>query len=62
MELFQRVKMTTDKYEKKGVKKGDVGYILEVYDSNNFEVEFSDINGNTVLLCSFPRKELELVE
>jgi len=51
-----------DKYVDEGVKKGDIGVILEVYDENNFEVDFSDRNGITILLYSFSKDELELAE
>ena len=52
----------TDKYVDEGVKKGDIGVILEVYDENNFEVDFSDRNGITILLYSFSKDEFELAE
>lgn len=52
----------TDKYVDEGIKAGDIGVILEDYDGNNFEVEFSDSNGITIALFAFPKEELELVE
>lgn len=62
MKLYQKVKLLTDKYMKEGIKKGDVGVILEIYDENNFEVEFSDENGYTIALFAFPKEEIEAVE
>ena len=62
MKQFEMVRLTTDRYNDEGLKKGDIGYILEIYDENNFEVEFSDNNGITIMLCSFSRNDLELVE
>lgn len=62
MKQFQKVRLMTDKYVDEGVKKGDIGVILEVYDENNFEVDFSDRNGITILLYSFSKDELELAE
>jgi len=41
MKQFQKVRLMTDKYVDEGVKKGDIGVILEVYDENNFEVDFT---------------------
>ena len=62
MKQFQKVRLMIDKYVDEGVKKGDIGVILEVYDENNFEVDFSDRNGITILLYSFSKDELELAE
>jgi len=60
MNPYQTVRLMTDKYVERGIKKGDVGYILEDYDGNYFEVEFSDENGITIALSAFPKDELEL--
>ena len=62
MKQFQKVRLITDKYINDGIKKGDEGFILEVYDENNFEVEFSDSNGITIVLCSFKKEDIELAE
>ena len=62
MKQFQHVRLLTDKYISEGIKKGDVGVILEDYDGKNFEVEFSDKNGITIALFAFPKDELELAE
>lgn len=62
MEPLKKVRLLTDKYIDEGIKKGDVGVILEDYDGENFEVEFSDNNGITIALFSFPQNELQLVE
>ena len=62
MKPYQKVKLLTDKYQKEGIKKGDIGVILEDYDGNNFEVEFSDSNGFTIALFAFSKDELEAIE
>ena len=62
MKPYQKVKLLTDKYLEEGIKKGDIGVILEDYDGENFEVEFSDEKGITIALFAFPKVELELVE
>ena len=59
MKLYQKVKLLTNRYIKEGLKKGDMGVILEIYDDNNFEVEFFDENGFTIALFAFPENELE---
>ncbi|MDO4729545.1 MAG: DUF4926 domain-containing protein [Bacteroidota bacterium] len=62
MKEFDIVRIITNDYCKEGVKAGDIGVILEDYKDGYFEVEFSDSKGNTILLCSFNKNELELVE
>ena len=59
MKLYQKVKLLTNRYIKEGLKKGDIGVILEIYNDNNFEVEFFDENGFTIALFAFPGNELE---
>jgi hypothetical protein len=62
MQQFQRVKLLTNKYNSEGIRVGDIGYILEVYGDGYYEVEFSDINGETICIFAFPETELELAE
>ncbi len=46
MELYNRIRLTTDKYRDKNGQKGDTGYIIEIYldkaNTKHYEVEFSD--------------------
>jgi len=62
MKPYQSVRLTTDKYLKDGIKKGDVGVILEDYGDMNFEVEFSDEKGITIALFAFPAEDLEPID
>ena len=62
MKPYQKVRLLTDKYINEGLRKGDIGVVLEDYDGENFEVEFSDNEGNTIALFAFPKSELELTE
>ena len=48
MKPFQKVRLLTDKYVAEVIKKGDIGVILEDYDVENFEVEFSY---NNSIIC-----------
>jgi len=59
MKPYQKVRLMTDKYIADGIKKGDVGVILEDYDGSNYEVEFSDENGVTIALFAFPKEDIE---
>ena len=62
MVLFQCVRLLTDRYAARGVKKGDIGVILEVYDESHFEIEFSDARGRTIAFFAVTAGELEPVE
>lgn len=59
MKVYDRVRLKTDKYLSEGIKKGDIGVILEDYEDGCFEVEFSDINGVTIALFAFPKEDFE---
>ena len=39
IELYQSVRLITDKYAEEGLTKGMIGTILERYDDENFEVD-----------------------
>lgn len=49
MKLLDVVALTQDLPEQ-NLYKGQVGTIIEVYDSDNFEVEFVDLQGKTYAL------------
>jgi hypothetical protein len=60
MKQFDTVRIKKDLPEE-GIKKGQLGYILEVWDENHFEVEISDSNGITIFLGSLSRDFIEVV-
>lgn len=62
MKPFQKVRLLTDKYVDEGINKGDIGVLIEDYDGENFEVEFSDNNGITIALFAFSINEVEPIE
>lgn len=39
---YSKIKLVTNKYEKDGIAKGTLGIILEVYDEENYEIQFLD--------------------
>ncbi len=45
LQLYNRVRLSTNRFANEGAKKGDLGYIIEIYDDGSCEVEFSDSNG-----------------
>ena len=61
MKVYDRVKLTTNKYKDEGISKGDLGTILEDYGDGYFEVDFSDNKGTTIALFAFPEEDLEKV-
>lgn len=59
--IYSPIKLLTNRYLKSGVKKGDYGVIIEVYD-NAYEVEFMDEEGNTIDWFSVKSDEVEMIE
>lgn len=47
MELYQRVRMNSNKYSGDGIPTGAIGFIVEIYDDGVCEVEFSRDDGTT---------------
>ena len=62
IELYQKVRLITDKYESDGLTIGMIGTILEIYSENDYEIEWYDANGNVVNYFSFALQDFELVE
>ena len=62
MEKYKRVKMLNNKYIADGIVKGAVGYILEIYDQNYCEVEFSAENGSTIAVQAINREDFTVIE
>lgn len=59
---YSRVRLLTDRFSTDGLKVGDVGYIIEVYEEDAYEVEFSDREGITVAQIVVHGSELEECE
>jgi ATP-dependent exoDNAse (exonuclease V) alpha subunit len=55
---FSPVRLMTDRYNSKGVRKGDIGFILDVYD-NGYEVEFSRPDGTTIAWFAVTPEDIE---
>jgi len=62
MKPVKTARLSTDKYINDGLRKGDIGNILEDCGNGCCEVEFCEINGITITFFSFPKSELELLE
>jgi hypothetical protein len=62
IELYSRVRLTTDRFESKGAKLGDVGCVIEIYDDSNYEIEFSDSGGISYAQIVARPDELESCE
>lgn len=59
---YSRVRLLTDRFSPDGLKYGDVGYIIETYDNDAYEVEFSDDKGITIAQIVAHDSELEVCE
>ena len=60
LEIYTRVRLLTDRFCEEGICTGALGYIIEVYNEDAYEVEFSDARGITVAQVVVKRKELEI--
>lgn len=58
---FSLVTLLTDDYRSRGVRKGDTGVILDVYDDKAYEVEFSRDDGTTIAWFAVPQDQVALV-
>ncbi len=61
IKLYQTVKLITDKYEESGLKRGTLGTVLEIYDEENFEIEWYDTLGNVIYMCAFNIVDFEVI-
>ena len=59
---YSRVRLLTDRFNAEGLKYGDVGCIIETYDEDAYEVDFSDDKGITIAQIVASGSELELSE
>jgi hypothetical protein len=57
IQLLDVVAITED-ISSQGLRRGQVGTVVEVYSPDSFEVEFSDDEGRTYALLTLNRKQL----
>lgn len=63
MELYNKVRLLTDRYLPDGARRDDEGYVIEIYQDGNCEVEFSyEDSGTAYALIVAKPDELEKVE
>jgi hypothetical protein len=63
MKLYAKVRLLTNMYNKEGVKINDIGYIIEIYNTGDCEVEFSDRNtGISYAQIVIKPEELEILD
>jgi hypothetical protein len=61
-ELYDKVRLITDRFTtSEGVAQGALGYVIEIYEDGNCEVEFSDGDGVTYAQIVAKPEELENV-
>lgn len=59
-ENYSRIRLLTDAYRHENIQAGAVGYIIEVYPDDHYEIEFSDENGITIAQIVVGGDEIEL--
>ena len=60
LENYSRVRMLTDAYRTENVYAGMVGYVIEIYSNDHYEIEFSNEDGITVAQIVARGDEIEL--
>ncbi len=60
LDNYSRVRLLTDHYREFGVFAGAIGYIIEIYGQEAYEVEFSAKNGVTIAQFAVSQQEVEL--
>jgi hypothetical protein len=59
---YSRVGLITDAYSQEGVGLGAVGYVIEVYPGEKYDVEFSDAHGITIAQLVLDADEIVVIE
>ncbi len=55
---FSPVRLTTDRFVSKGVGRGTIGFILDIYE-DGYEVEFSRPDGATIAWFAVKSEDIE---
>jgi hypothetical protein len=61
LEPYSLVKLLTDRYQDRGVSAGAIGTILEVYEDEAYEIEFSRDDGTTIAWFAILQNEVKLL-
>lgn len=61
-EVYTRVILLSDAYFAQGIYRGAIGYIIEIYGDNEYEVEFSDPTGTTIAQIVVNRNDIKSAE
>ena len=59
---FSSIRLLNDEHLDQGVSRGAVGVILDVYESGDYEVEFSRPDGTTISWFSVHPEEVEPID
>ncbi len=62
LQQYSRVRVRTERFSNEGVRKGDLGFIIEAYPDGAYEVEFCDPQGITVAQIVATDDDLESAE
>jgi hypothetical protein len=60
--LYSRVQFVGPTKDYPDLRVGDIGYVIEVYEDRNYEVEFSNPGGSTRVQAAIPESYLALAE
>jgi hypothetical protein len=57
---YTKVEIVTDKFEALGVPRGSYGFVIEVYDDGEYEVEVSDPERGGITIALFSANDTEI--
>lgn len=60
--LYQRVRLMNNRHVDEGISENALGYIIEIYEDNSLELEFSNEEGITIATIVVSENEIELAE
>ena len=60
-ELYSEVRLLTERFANEGVNRNATGYVIEVYEDGNCEVEFSNSDGTTYAQIVAKPDDLEVI-
>ena len=61
MKQYDQIRLKKD-YPEMKLFRGQIGYVIDQYDDDNFDIEISNSNGNTIFLGILSKEWIELVE
>ena len=56
---YSRVRLISSQYLNEGIPCGSEGYIIDIYENEHYDVEFSNLDDSTLAILTLTKKEFE---